>query len=339
MATHKSFLYRLFLTVTLIVLAAISSFLFVPGLNTSPGTTRLSVHRGTGFRAILDELYRNGSIIRIWPALATARLVPAVGTIKPGRYLIPPGMSNFGLLYYLHTRPLDEVRITLPEGLGCVKVASILSKKLDFDSTAFMSALSGRKLLERYNIKGRNAEGYLLPGTYNFAWASTPEEAAGFLVGRFRRFYTGTLQQKTAQAGLTETGLLTLASIVEAETPIDSEKSLVASVYLNRLKKNMRLQADPTVQYALGGVARKLYFRDLAADSPYNTYRHNGLPPGPVCNPGSASILAVLNPAETRFLYFVATGKGGHYFAESLSEHNANIKKYKMALAARSELY
>ena len=127
--------------------------------------------------------------------------------------------------------------------------------------------------------------------------------------------------------------MLTLASIVEAETPLDLEKNMVASVYLNRLKKNMRLQADPTVQYALGGAARRLYYKDLAADSPYNTYRHSGLPPGPICNPGAASILAVLKPAESNFIYFVATGKGGHYFAESLAEHHANIKKYKSTLS------
>ena len=153
----------------------------------------------------------------------------------------------------------------------------------------------------------------------------------GFLIGRFRHFYTDKLHADAASVGLNETALLSLASIVEAETPIDREKPLVASVYLNRLKHNVRLQADPTVQYALGGTARRLFNKDLATDSPYNTYRHNGLPPGPICSPGAASILAVLNPAETEYLYFVATGKGGHNFAESLAEHNANIKKYRIA--------
>ena len=153
----------------------------------------------------------------------------------------------------------------------------------------------------------------------------------GFLVGRFRHFYTDKVQATTASAGLSETALLTLASIVEAETPVNREKPLVASVYLNRLKHNIRLQADPTVQYALGGAARRLFYKDLATDSPYNTYRHKGLPPGPICSPGSASILAVLNPADTKYLYFVATGKGGHNFAESIAEHTRNIRKYRIA--------
>ncbi len=335
MTSKKYPLRQLFLAGTTLLLTAWSCFLFVPGLNTSRTTTRLTVHRGTGFRSLLAELHRNGSISHTWPTLLTATLVPKLHNIKPGRYLIPPGMSNFGLLYYLHAHHQDEVRVTLPEGLDIGKVAHILSQNLDLDSARFMATVSDRKWLARHGIEADNAEGYLFPGTYNFAWASTPEEAAGFLVGQFRHFYTDRLQKMAAQEGLGETELLTLASIVEAETPLDAEKSLVASVYLNRLKKNMRLQADPTVQYALGGAARRLYYKDLAADSPYNTYRHNGLPPGPICNPGAASILAVLTPAQSSFIYFVATGNGGHYFAGSLTEHQANIKTYKMALRNR----
>jgi UPF0755 protein len=313
------------------LLMALACFLFLPGLNTVSRTTSLTVHRNTAARTIVDELQRNGSINSKWPALVTISIIPRLHYIKPGRYTIPGGMSNFMLMYYLHSRPQDEVRVTLPEGIDLRKVARILSRKLDMDSTGFMAAASSQALLIKHGVRAENAEGYLLPGTYDFVWASTPEEAAGFLIGRFRHFYTDSLKSVTARRGLSETGLLTLASIVEAETPLDSEKNLVASVYLNRLKKNMRLQADPTVQYAIGGAARRLYYKDLAADSPYNTYRHGGLPPGPICNPGAASILAVLNPAQSSFLYFVATGKGGHYFAESLAEHNANIKKYKLS--------
>ena len=334
MASKKTFLHNPFLVSTAVLLTILACFLFLPGLNTASSTTGLIVHRNMGVRAIIDELYRNGTINRKWPALVTVSIIPKLHHIKPGRYTIAPGMSNFMLMYYLHAHRQDEVRITLPEGLDLNKVAHILSRNLDFDSTSFMKAASSPSLLVRRGIMAKNAEGYLLPGTYDFAWASSPEEAAGFLIGRFRHFYTDSLKSLAAKRGLSETGVLTLASIVESETWMDSEKNLVASVYLNRLKKKMRLQADPTVQYALGGEARRLYFKDLAADSPYNTYRHAGLPPGPICNPGAASILAVLNPAESNYLYFVATGKGGHYFAESYAEHNANIRKHKNARPA-----
>ena len=331
MASKKTFLRNPLIVSLALLLTALACFLFLPGLNTAPSTTNLIVHRNMGIRAIVDELYRNGTINRKWPAIVTVSIIPKLNHIKPGRYTIAPGMSNFMLMYYLHSRRQDEVRVTLPEGLDIGRVARILSRNLDFDSTAFMAAASSPSLLMRRGIMAKNAEGYLLPGTYDFAWASSPDEAVGFLIGRFRHFYTDSLKSVTAERGLNETGLLTLASIVESETPLNREKNIVARVYLNRLKKKMRLQADPTVQYALGGTARRLYFKDLAADSPYNTYRHTGLPPGPICNPGTASILAVLKPAENNFLYFVATGKGGHYFAESLAEHNANIKKYKSA--------
>ncbi len=331
MASKKTFLRNPLKVSMAALLTILACFLFLPELNTASSTTSLIVHRNMGIRAIVDELYRNGTINRKWPAIVTVSIVPKLHNIKPGRYTIAPGMSNFMLMYYLHAHRQDEVRITLPEGLNLGRVARILSQNLDFDSTAFMAAASSPSLLVRRGIMAKNAEGYLLPGTYDFAWASSPEEAAGFLIGRFRHFYTDSLKSVAAKQGLTETGLLTLASIVEAETPLNQEKNIVASVYLNRLKKKMRLQADPTVQYALGGEARRLYFKDLTADSPYNTYRHAGLPPGPICNPGVASILAVLNPTESNFLYFVATGKGGHYFAESYAEHNANIQKHKNA--------
>ena len=331
MAQQKGFRRTLLIATLLGLLAASVYFLFVPGLNTASKTTRIAIHRGMTFTAIVDELYRSGAIKSKWPALITGRIIPELHKIKPGRYVIAPGMSNFLLLYHLHSQKQDEVRVTLPEGLDLRHVASIMARKLDIDSTSFMAAVSDTRLLDKHGIKAKNAEGYLFPGTYDFAWASTSEEAAGFLISRFRKFYTGQLKTLTATSGLSETGLLTLASIVEAETPLDREKPIVASVYLNRLKKNMPLQADPTVQYALGGAARRLYYSDLATDSPYNTYRHKGLPPGPICNPGAQSILAVLNAANTGFLYFVATGTGGHNFASSLTEHNENIKKYHRA--------
>ncbi|NTV98203.1 MAG: endolytic transglycosylase MltG [Chlorobiaceae bacterium] len=311
-----------------LLLAALGFFLFIPGLNTSNSPARLTVHRGTGFRAIVSELQRTGAIKSEWPAIVTGAIVPRLHSIKAGRYLIPSGMSNFQLLFYLHTRPQDEVRITIPEGLEIRKVAKLLGGKLDFDSTAFTAAAADRKLLGKFKIAGTTAEGYIFPGTYNFVWAASARETASFLIGRFRKFYTPELKNRTAAKGMNELQLLTLASIVEAETPLDGEKPVVASVYINRLKKNMRLQADPTVQFARGEHTGRLYFKDLATDSPYNTYTHSGLPPGPICSPGAASIRAVLYPAETGYLYFVATGTGGHNFSQTLAGHEENVRKY-----------
>ncbi|AAM73439.1 MAG TPA: endolytic transglycosylase MltG [Chlorobaculum sp.] len=323
--------------ILLAIAAVVVTLLFVPGINSmSPKEepARIAVHRGEGFRRIVEKLHDAGVIRFRWPLLAAGALVPPLHKIKPGRYTISGNHSVFGLLWYLHSRPQDEVRVMIPNGVEQRKIARIIAANLDIDSTAFIAASRDPRLLASLGIKGESTEGYLFPGTYNFAWASTPKEVITFLTRRFRAFYSDSLKQEAKQAGLDEHQLLTLASIVEAETPLDEEKPVIASVYLNRLKKNMRLQADPTVQYAIPGESRPLHYKDLAIDSPYNTYRHAGLPPGPICNPGAASIRAVLSPANTGYLYFVATGQGGHAFATTLAEHARNVQRYR---AARKE--
>jgi len=319
----------------LIVIALfIAGAIFLPGINSRPsdGTpVTIVVHRGDGFRRIVEKLHEAKAVRFRWPLLATGALMPQLHKIKPGRYSIPGNLSALNLLRYLQSRPQDEVQLMIPNGVEQRKIAGIIAANLDIDSTAFMEASRDRRLLASLGITGKDTEGYLFPGTYNFPWASTASEVITFLAGRFRAFYSDSLKQETARAGLDENRLLTLASIVEAETPVDAEKPLIASVYLNRLQKNMRLQADPTVQYAIPGESRPLYFKDLAFDSPYNTYRHAGLPPGPICNPGPASIRAVLNPAKTGYLYFVATGRGGHSFASTLAGHARNVQRYRIA--------
>ncbi len=310
----------------------LAAFFFLPGWNVSEeGVTeeRIIVHRGSSLRSIITSIAEKKGIRHARPLLITAGLFPELRQIKPGRYVIPPGLSNYRLLSYLHYHPQDEERVLIPEGLRKERVAAIMASQLDIDSLSFMNSSTDKALLEELGVRADSFEGYYFPGTYNFPWASASEEIIRFLVGRFRSFYSDSLKTSAAQRGLDELELLTLASIVEAETPLNEEKPLVAGVYLNRLKKNMRLQADPTVQYALGGKQERLLYKDLAVDSPYNTYKHKGLPPAPICSPGALSIQAVLDPAETGYLYFVATGTGGHYFAKTASEHIKNVNKYR----------
>ena len=324
----------------LAIVIAVAALLFVPGVNTMQPTEEraaITVHRGEGFRQIVEALHDAGAIRFRWPLLTAGALIPPLHKIKPGRYLLTGNHSTVSLLWHLHTHPQDEVRIMIPNGFEQRKIARIIAANLDIDSTAFMAASRDPRLLASLGIEGRSTEGYLFPGTYNFAWGSTPKEVITFLTGRFRAFYSDSLRQAAARAGFDENSLLTLASIVEAETPIDAEKPLIASVYLNRLKKKMRLQADPTVQYAIPGESRPLYYKDLAIDSPYNTYRKAGLPPGPICNPGEASIRAVLNPAKTDYIYFVVNGRGGHTFATTLDGHARNVQRYRAARKAQQQ--
>lgn len=252
-------------TVILILAAAAGVILFLPGLNTAPESTRLQIHRGTPFSTIVRDLETNGTITVRWPLKVIGRLVPSLHNIKPGRYLIPPGLSNIGLLQYLHRHDQDEVRVTIPEGLDISATAAIISRHLDIDSTSFAREATKRKL-----------EGYLFPGTYNFPWASTPGEAQEFLLRQFHRFFSDSLRSVAEEKGLDENALLTLASIVEAETPLDEEKPLVASVYLNRLRKTCPSRLTPPYS---------MQFPDRAGGSTTKTCGKI-LPTTPICTGG-----------------------------------------------------
>jgi UPF0755 protein len=200
-----------------------------------------------------------------------------------------------------------------------------------------MKAFQDKELLKRYSVDAPNFEGYFLAETYSLPWASTAEDVIDFFLKKFREFYSAELKALAERAGLNELEVITLASIVEAETDIISEMPVVASVYLNRLAKGMRLQADPTVLFAKGGVFRRVLYEDLRFDSPYNTYLYDGLPPGPIGNPSRDAILAVLKPAKTKYLFFVATGRGGHRFAISPEEHEKNVQLYRTAMRAKQD--
>jgi UPF0755 protein len=187
--------------------------------------------------------------------------------------------------------------------------------------------------------RASSLEGFLFPDTYQFDNAVQPRQIVQTLVRQFEARLGEPLRQQASASGLSTLQLVTLASIVEREASVPTERPMVASVFLNRLKHGMRLDADPTVQFAVASIdpaaatygywKRDLSQQDLQIDSPYNTYKLGGLPPGPICSPGAASLQAVLQPAQTRLLYFVARGDGSHAFAESLQDHNANIARYQ----------
>jgi UPF0755 protein len=176
-------------------------------------------------------------------------------------------------------------------------------------------------------------EGYLFPDTYRFPRAATAEDVVAAMVSGFRRMFDGAMQAEAASRNLPLRRLVTLASLVEKETGKPDERPLVAAVYLNRLQIGMPLQCDPTIIYALQRAGRytgNLTRADLELNSPYNTYRFAGLPPGPIASPGRASIEAVLRPADVKYLYFVSRNDGSHAFASTLEEHNRNVQQYQV---------
>ncbi len=320
--------------VALSVLSAGYIYLFKSSLNSFQyeEPKLIKIHRGYTYRDVVNELHKAGIIKHKLPMLLLARLMPETRHIKPGRYYVPSGMTCSELVLYLYSRKQDEVKIRIPEGCYGWDVAKIMGESLDMDSASFMQAFSDPKLLKELGVEAPNFEGYLLADTYNLPWATTAEDALRFLVGQFRQFYNDSLRARAERMGLTELEVLTLASIVQRETSLKEEMPLVASVYLNRLRKGMKLQADPTFIYAaiLAGDydGNPNTPRHRERDSPYNTYKYTGLPPGPIGNPSREAILATLYPKQTDYLFFVATGYGGHNFSRTYEEHNRYAQLY-----------
>ncbi len=251
-------------------------------------------------------------------------------TLKAGRYLLNDGMSNYELLSTLHEgRSILMTRVTVPEGLTSHQIAQLCVHELETDSSKFMQMVNDRGFAEKLGIQAPSLEGYLLPNTYSFYWSPDEKEVIQTMVGEFEHFYTDSLRERAADLGYNTGEILSIASLVEGEARIDSERAIIAGVYYNRLKKGMKLEADPTIQYIVKGGPRQLWYKDLKLDSPYNTYLYEGLPPTPINNPGKKSILAALYPAKHLYLYFVANGYGRHFFSKTYTEHQRAVRKYR----------
>jgi UPF0755 protein len=219
--------------------------------------------------------------------------------------------------------------VTIPEGLTLTEVSLLLSNHLGISAMAFDSLGRDRGFLDSLRITAPNLEGYLAPDSYEFLPGTSPEVALRTMAGRQLDLVEHErVDHDSLPLPLSPLEALTLASIVESEAQVAVERPRIARVYLNRLARHMRLQADPTVAYSLGMHPRsRLYLRQLRNESPYNTYMIDGLPPGPICNPGRASIAAVYHPSPpNKELYFVARGEGRHFFADTYEQHLANIQ-------------
>ncbi|PWC46377.1 endolytic transglycosylase MltG [Azospirillum sp. TSA6c] len=276
------------------------------------------IPRGSGLEAIAITLGDSGVIGSPLVFAAAAKLSGTFRELKAGEYQFPAGISIEGVLEQMRQGRTVVRRFTVPEGLTSAQVVALLARE---------TGLTG-------DLPKPPKEGSLLPETYHFAYGDN--RAA--LIERMQTAMTQALAEawKNRDQNLpfeTPQQALTLASIVEKETGIAAERPRVAGVFVNRLEAGMKLQSDPTVIYALtdgsGELGRALTRNDWKFESPYNTYVATGLPPGPIANPGKASIQAVMKPERHEFLYFVADGSGGHVFAKSLADHNRNVTKWR----------
>lgn len=307
--------------------------------NTFDGDRFIIVSKGENFQQVLDSLDRAGIIRSKKLADLAGRISGYTTKMQIGKYRFKSGMSNFDILKDIRFGSTVElIIVSIPEGLRPERQAHLLAKSLGIDSTQFMTLVHDTSFIHQLGIESNSLIGYLAPMTYKFYWQSDESDIIKGLVKQFTNMFDSSMRATMNAKGLSMNEIMTIASIVEMETSIDSERAVIAGVYYNRLRKGMRLQADPTVEFILGGGARRLTLSDLDRESPYNTYRHDGLPPGPINSPGKASILAALHPARHKFLFFVATGLGGHRFSKTFSEHLHAIQKFHRVREFRQDI-
>lgn len=254
-------------------------------------------------------------------------------TLKAGEYRFDSPMTAMAVTAKLARGDVYLLRTTFPEGLTVREMAAIFQGAGFGSAQSFIDAARDRTLISALDPEATDLEGYLFPETYSLPRRTPASRLIRLMVDRFEAVFTPELRQEAAARGLTVRQAVTLASLVERETAHPSERPLVAAVYLNRLTRGMALQCDPTVIYALereGRYSGNLTRADLAFDSPYNTYRYRGLPPGPIAAPGRASLEASVRASEVDYLYFVSRNDGTHAFARTLAEHNSNVRQFQV---------
>lgn len=288
-------------------------------------TVRVTVPEGSGMAAVADSLGSHG-VIR-WPAgfRLYARLRGVERSVKPGVYELRQGSSWGAALDKVVSGDVVQVRVAVPEGWTARQIAARIAAVTGTPVDSVLAILADTAAPREWSVPGPTLEGYLYPATYAFPAGTPPRRMVRAMVERYRSAWTPEMRARADSLGMSEREVVTLASIVEKEARVWTERDTIAAVYHNRLRIGMRLQADPTVQYALGAHQSRLLYShiDDVADNPYNTYRHAGLPPGPIASPSRAAIEAALNPAEVDYLYFVARPNGTHVFTRTLAQHNA----------------
>jgi UPF0755 protein len=330
----------------LVVVGILVTIIFIIGIytinifNTVPLSDKplsVEIPPNTGINNAIDVLNDN-SLLKpgiIFKIAAKAYTLFGNRHIYAGTYLFNPGTSNLKIFNAIFSgKYLNIVIVTFPEGITLDKFAEILEKKAGISSKSFFELAHDTKFLQLNGIDAPSAEGYLMPDTYQFYRNQSSWEVLKKLLIQQKQLWDRSFNEKAIAKGWTRHKVLTMASIIEAETPVADERKTISGVYHNRLARGMLLQADPTVQYALGSHKQRLKYSDLGFDSPYNTYLYKGLPPGPINSPGKISIEAALDPEDHDYLYFVATGDGSgrHNFARNAAEHSRYKAEYKRNL-------
>lgn len=264
-----------------------------------------------------------------------AHLQKKQGQIQAGEYELSPSMTPKQILAKVTSGKTILHAVTIPEGYRITEIAALLAERGLASREEFILQTQDRELIQSTGIPGNSLEGYLFPETYHFSKNISERKIIQKMLNTFKEQVAGPELINRAKAwNLSFHQIITLASLIEKETGIDEERKIISSVFHNRLKKNMRLQTDPTVIYAISNFDGNIRKKDLSIDSPYNTYKYRGLPPGPIASPGIKSIFAALEPNDTIYLYFVSRKDGSHQFSSNLMDHNRAVQKYQMRRVA-----
>lgn len=327
-----------FLFCIFLLIGGVLGFFVYQYLNTpiaDPGREEIvSIPKGLSFDKIATKLQDRDIIKSAWKFRLLARIQKKASKVQAGEFRLHTNWTAPRILETLTQGQAVLYKLSIPEGLPWWEVAGLVQKSGLSSYADFAFAIKNQSLLKRYNIPASTAEGYLFPETYHLP---RPEDKdANLIVGFMLKEFWQQTRQKLWPADPPDPDklhrLVILASLIEKETSIDHERAKIAGVFVNRLKKNMRLQCDPTIIYGMGkafdGNITKKNLRN--ADNAYNTYRHAGLPPGPICSPGLESLKAAFKPQKHEYLYFVSKGDKTHHFSKTLTEHNRAVRKYQL---------
>ena len=319
----------------IIMISVLSSMLFYygivllwPQLN-SENSTKISISKGSTLIDVSNQLFDQRIIKNKKSFILAVKTLGYEKDLPAGKFLIEEATTNYCIIKKIVNSVALSKKITILEGWSVNDIGLELESKFNIKKDSFLKAVKSRRLLRNWKIDSNSFEGYLFPDTYLLPEDASPEDVINKMVFEYNNNITPVMRTRMAEINLSENEVLTLASIIEGEAIFDSERPRISGVYHNRLKKRMRLQADPTIQYIIEDSPRRLLNKDLKIESPYNTYLNYGLPPGPINNPGIESIKAALYPEDVDFLFFVARGDGYHTFTRTEKEHNEAKKEFQ----------
>ncbi|SNS58760.1 UPF0755 protein [Ekhidna lutea] len=336
---RKKYFIAVFLVVFTMMLSSFAFYtyqiLYTPNVLIEKEDQYFAIPKGTTFKQLQNKLAEERIVNDLVSFSFLAKLKDLDTQVKNGMYLLKGDMTNVELINLLRSGAQTPIQLTFSNARLLRQLPKILTQNVEIDSADLAPLLLADTTAEYYGFTDQTFISMFIPNTYEVYWTVTPKGLLDRMKEEYNRFWTEERQQKASNLGMTQVEVSTLASIVQGETNKMDEAATIAGVYINRLKRGIPLQADPTLVFAIGDFSiRRILNKDKEFDSPYNTYKNRGLPPGPINLPSIPALNAVLNYEDHNYLYFCAKAdfSGYHVFAKTLSEHNVNARKFQRAL-------